>query len=331
MTAGQRTVAVLGLGSIGSRHLEVLRRIPGVEAIAVPARSRKVGAEATAATLAEAVELGATACVIATNTGRHAEDTHAALELGLDVLVEKPLSVGAAEAHRMRVAADRTGRRLFVGYVLRFSASLGCFRAQLGTLGRLHSVRIECQSFLPDWRPERPYRESYSASATEGGVLRDLSHEIDYAGWLFGWPVELEARVENLGRLGIAGEEAADLMWQRTDGCVVSVRLDYLTRPARRRILAAGENGTLEWDALSMSVTLQGLDQPAAVSTIPQTRDELLTSEDQAFLAATNRAAAAPADSRLATAEDGIRSLAICDAARRASASRRREDVDYLS
>ncbi len=37
------------------------------------------------------------------------------------------------------------------------------------------------QSWLPDWRPDRDYRESYSARLDEGGVLRDLVHEIDYA------------------------------------------------------------------------------------------------------------------------------------------------------
>ena len=310
--------------------MDVLRAIPDLDVIAVPARSRVVTNGLTASSLGEAAARGATACVIATNTSRHADDIQTALELGLDVLVEKPLSVDAATARLTCRDVQRAGRRMFVGYVLRFSASLDCFRAQLAGLGQLHSVRIECQSFLPDWRPQRPYRDSYSASATEGGVLRDLSHEIDYGGWVFGWPAALEAQVSNLGRLGIGGEEAADLRWERADGCVTSVRLDFLTRPDRRRMVAAGEHGTLEWNAIAATVTLQRVGHAAEVTTASQTVDQRLRTQDEAFLAAIDGAGRQPADSRLATAEDGVRSLAVCDAARRASASQRREPVDYL-
>ena len=45
----------------------------------------------------EAAEIGATLCVVVTDTGRHAEDAATAAEHGLDVLVEKPLRSTAPE------------------------------------------------------------------------------------------------------------------------------------------------------------------------------------------------------------------------------------------
>ena len=107
-------------------------------------------------------------------------------------------------------------------------------RDLLPQIGAVHAVRVECQSYLPDWRPGSDYRESYSARADEGGVLRDLIHEIDYATWLFGWPVAVTARYGNTGRLGIAAEEWAELAWEAPADVEVSMRLDYLTRPPRR-------------------------------------------------------------------------------------------------
>ena len=50
------------------------------------------------------------------------------------------------------------------------------------------SAHVSCQSWLPDWRPGRDYRESYSARADEGGALRDLVPELDYATALLGRP-----------------------------------------------------------------------------------------------------------------------------------------------
>ena len=117
---------------------------------------------------------------------------------------------------------------------LRFDSSLLLFRKHLTEIGRIRSVRIECQSFLPEWRPGTDYRNAYSARADEGGVLRDLIHEIDYAIWIFG----LRPRSCPLGKpglLGIESDEFADILWEAPSGASVSIRLDYLTRIPRRK------------------------------------------------------------------------------------------------
>lgn len=322
---------MIGTGSIGMRHLQVLRQMANVLPIAIPKRRERIGfledaGFATALDLQGAVRMGATLCIIATDTGQHMLNGLSALEQGLDLLVEKPPATDATIASHLCNRAKQSGRKVFVGCVLRFSRSLNTFRDLLGSIGRLHSVRIECQSYLPEWRPARPYQELYSARANEGGVLRDLIHDIDYAGWIFGWPTALQARVRNLGRLGIEADEAADLMWETPDGCVVSVSLDYLSRPSRRRMRAAGELGTLEWDGIEGTVTLVLTGAPVQVIRSSQTRDEMFLAQARAFIN-TSRGIVDP---RLATGEDGVKALTVCDAARRASDSRREEKVEYL-
>lgn len=327
---GPLTIAVIGTGNIGMRHLDVLRQISDARPVAVPRRPERVCELEEAGYMAvknldEAVCMGATLCIVATDTGRHVEDGVRALESGLDLLVEKPLSTDALQARRIFARATGAERKMFVGCVLRFSQYLNTFRNLLGCVGCLHSVRIECQSYLPDWRPNRPYRESYSGRAGEGGVLRDLVHEIDYAGWLYGWPVALQAMVRNLNRLGIAADEAADLTWETEDGCVISVSLDYLSRPSRRYMRALGELGTLEWDGVKGTVTLALAGEDTKVLSSKQTRDEMLFAQDLAFV----NAARGISEPQLATGEDGVKALAVCDAARRAAETRREEKVDY--
>lgn len=322
-------VAVLGTGSVGMRHLEVLARLEGVRPIAVPTRPerlhelQRVG-YFLASNVEAAAEQGATLAIIATDTARHVEDGLAALAGGCDLLVEKPIGVDAGEARRLCEQASRLGRAMYVACVLRFSDSLNTFRRLLKEVGRLHSVRIECQSYLPDWRPARPYKDSYSARADEGGVLRDLIHDIDYAGWLFGWPSAVQASIRNMGRLGIKADEAAELMWQTRERCVVSLSLDYLSRPSHRRMRASGERGTLEWDGVEGSVTLVLVDSPSRVIRSTQTREAMLLEQTRTFLKATR----GPIDPQLASAEDGVRALAVCDAARLASDNRREVRVD---
>ena len=169
-------VAVLGTGSAGMRHLEALRALGGVWAVAIPMRPErsavlKAAGYPVATGWDEAVRQGVQYAVISTDTGRHVQDGLKAVERGLDVLVEKPIAVDAREARRLCDEASKLGRTVYVGCVLRFSDSLNTFRRLLKEVGSLHTVHIECQSYLPDWRPDRPYQETYAARPEEGGGL----------------------------------------------------------------------------------------------------------------------------------------------------------------
>ena len=323
-------VAVVGSGNMGTRHLETLSRIPECQPIAVPKRSERIAeldrlGYTTAGNLEEATQKGAELAIIATDTGSHVADAPHAITNGLDLLVEKPLAVDSLEAGHLLDCAHELSSSVFVACVLRFSQSLLDFRESLDKLGRLHTVQIQCQSFLPDWRSHRPYLETYSARPHEGGVLLDLIHEVDYAGWLYGWPSAVQARLKNLGRLGIAEEEMAELRWEAPAGCMVFISLDYLTRPPRRQMRAFGEHGTLVWDGIAQSVTFLQQCSPAQIMEYSQTRDEMFADQTLAFVTAKR----CEDDSRLATGEEGYKALAVCDAARRSSQSRSEERVVY--
>ncbi|MBI3565983.1 MAG: Gfo/Idh/MocA family oxidoreductase [Elusimicrobia bacterium] len=293
------------LAAAGARPLAVSRRADA------SAELRAAGFE-TAPDLTAAKALGAEACVVAVETARHAEAAEAAFALGLDALVEKPLAADAAEGRRVAEAARRSGRKAFTACVLRFSPSLALFRARLPEIGSVHAVRAECRSYLPDWRPGRDHREGYAADAAQGGVLRDLVHEIDYAGWLFGFSDAATGSCANLGRLGIASEEVAEVAWRLPGGGTLSIGLDYLTRPARRRLAAHGERGTLEWDALAGTATLSMAGSAPAAASAREDADERFAAQARAFLAALDGAP----DDRLASLDDGVRALAVCDAVR---------------
>ena len=66
-------------------------------------------------------------------------------------------------------------------------------------------------------------------------MLRDMVHEIDYAGVLFGRPDLVGGRLETSGPLDIEAEQAATLLWTTRDRFTVTARLDYVTRPTIAR------------------------------------------------------------------------------------------------
>lgn len=319
---------VLGTGSIGRRHLAVLSEV-GAEVIAVPIRSqRRQELEAqgfvTAASLPEACALGAAGAVIATDTGRHVADTMQAVSLGMPTLCEKPLAPAAAPARTLRRAVERLSTPVYVACCLRFDEGLWRVRGMLEAISPLHSVRIECRSYLPDWRPDREYRSSYAARAEEGGVLRDLIHEVDYALWLFGRPARVRGELANLGRLGIAAEERAEASWTTRDGVGVSIELDYLSRRRVRFLRVAGAGGELHYDLLARRIEVWRAGGEAYPLNDLPPLGQIYPAQARTFLSLLQGGSAG----YLTTMDEGIQALEVCDAWRASAASGRTEEVE---
>ncbi|MFH1400613.1 MAG: Gfo/Idh/MocA family oxidoreductase, partial [Nanoarchaeota archaeon] len=157
----------------------------------------------------------------------------------------------AKDIQRMAASGDD---KVMVGYCLRFHPAIVAMKRWLeeGKIGRLHSMSVSVGSFLPDWRKDEDHRTSYSADpARGGGVLLDLSHEIDYALWFLGddVPRSVAAFTSNQGGLGIKSEEQADLVIKTRDGALVTIHMDYLQRPPSRSCELRGSQGTIVWDA----------------------------------------------------------------------------------
>jgi predicted dehydrogenase len=316
------------------RHLQVLQKRPHVDILACPLRKTrhdelKSRGFQVVMNWDQIRELGITHAIIATDTVRHQEDIQAALEAGCHVLSEKPLTIDMPTAVSIWKQASEAGRLLLVGNCLRFQHALNVFRENLPAIGRIHAVHIECRSYLPDWRPGRDFQKSYSASQEQGGVLRDLIHEIDYAGWIFGWPGTLTGRIRATQTLGIKADDTADILWESPNETVISISLDYLSRPARRQMRAYGELGTLEWDGIEKTVKMFLADGSVQETRSSQSTDDMYLEQDLAFLSQPS-----PSNlplTQLAPAADGVRALAVCDAARMSSVENRWMHVDYPS
>lgn len=123
-------VAVVGTGEFGRNHARVYRELAGAELIGVydqnPQRAAAVAQEFQAPVLQSLEELQgrADAVSVAVPTIAHAQVGCRLLEMGLDVLVEKPMAVDLREADTLLAAARENGRILQVGHVERFNPAV---------------------------------------------------------------------------------------------------------------------------------------------------------------------------------------------------------------
>src|SRR5258708_27021357 len=123
-------VAVVGTGEFGRNHARVYRELEGAELIGVcdenQERAAAVAAEFQTQVLASLDELRerADAASVAVPTVAHAAVGCRLLEMGLDVLGEKPMAVNLPEADALIDAAKRHKRILQVGHVERFNPAV---------------------------------------------------------------------------------------------------------------------------------------------------------------------------------------------------------------
>jgi predicted dehydrogenase len=131
---------------------------------------------------------------------------------------------------------------------LRFHPVLRRLRELLATEPAV-SIQAYVGQYLPDWRPGRDYREVYSSHrAGGGGVLRDLSHELDYLCWLTGGWRRVTALGGALSTLAIDSDDVYAVLLE-TEGCpVVSCEMNYLDRVSRRELILNRNSDTIRAD-----------------------------------------------------------------------------------
>ena len=180
----------------------------------------------------------------------HVEQCVPALEAGLPVLLEKPVSKTLTEAEYLAGAMIRTGTPLLLGYTWRWWPPLSRVQELLAqnSVGAIRYLEFTMSAHLEDWHPGEPLTEFFMSSAElGGGALLDESHWVDLMLWFFGMPESLSARVEKISNLNITSDDNVDMMINFASGLRANLHLDLYGRPHRKSIRFVGEGGTILW------------------------------------------------------------------------------------
>ncbi len=318
-------VLIVGLGSIGKRHLLLARELLPNANIRVlrhkPTSEVPQYSNGCFSSLGEAISFAPQIAVIASPAPFHIDTAQALADVGVHLLVEKPLSPSLNGVTQLLETCHKRGTVLLIGYNLRFSPSLQRFRDLLGerVIGKVLSVRCEIGQYLPAWRPDSDYRLSVSARhGLGGGALLELSHELDYLSWIFGEVEWVKATLCRQSGLEIDVEDSAHLTLgfvPSTDGhrLIATVNLDFIRHDTTRLCTAIGERGSLRWNGLTGEVALfpEGASEWRREFSHPLQRDDSYLAEWQHFITCVIEK-----NVPLVTGEDGLKVLGIIEAAR---------------
>ena len=109
------------------------------------------------------------------------------------------------------------------------------------------------------WRPNRNFRDTVSAQASKGGgVLRELSHELDLAIHLFGKPNNSILRRAKLKYAELDVEDTAIIQAQFGVYSISgTINLDFTRVTPTRTMSISGEYGELIWNLLAGEITIE--------------------------------------------------------------------------
>lgn len=226
-------VGLIGAGWWAAEaHLPALQSHPDAELVALQSRkpekaaklAKQFGAKAALQSAEELLDYpGLDAVVISTTPNVHFAQAKGALERGLHVLIEKPMTMTAAESKELIEIADRKGLSFVISCPWHYTRHgiLARERVARGDLGDIRMISVlmtnftigfyEGKSFAEVYAgadgvdaslvPEiEPNRASYSDPSTSGGgqIYTNASHIFAYLGFLTGLePVEVSARFAN--------------------------------------------------------------------------------------------------------------------------------------
>jgi predicted dehydrogenase len=259
-----KNIAVVGLGSIAKRHRSNIRKIfPFSSIYCVSSSGREVTEYiencdflfGTIEELIDAIEIDFV--IVSSPASHHIVHSIPFVESKIPVLIEKPLAMNLGEVEKLINLRDKVNGIASVAYCLRYSGVLIELHKLIKSkkIGKIHHASIHVGQDLKDWRPDTAIEKSVSANKKlGGGVLNELSHEMDYMIWLMGEVEPLFSRLNYNQRYAMEVEDMADVILQTSNKTLITLHLDFLQQTPQRYCQLITERGRFDINLLDQTI-----------------------------------------------------------------------------
>lgn len=235
---------LVGIGMMGRNHARVLQSIDGIDLVAVADpggdRFNMAGQAQVVDTVAQMLEIGIDAAVVATPTVYHLGTGLELAQAGVHTLIEKPLATDGAECAQLVTAFEGAGLINAVGHIERCNPSLRALRTRLdnGDLGDIYQVATRRQGPFPN-------------RIADVGVVKDLAtHDIDLAAWVIR-STYAKVSAHTAHKSGREHEDLISITAHAANGIVINHLVNWLSPLKERTTVVTGERGTFVADTLN--------------------------------------------------------------------------------
>lgn len=298
---------MIGLGSIGQRHLRNIRREFGDDAEITAYRVRRlqttfsdsmhirenVDLEAeynikTFTALSDALVEKPEICFICNVTSAHIPCALEAAKAGCHIFLEKPISDTMDGVYELEKLAEEKNIKVFVGFQNRYNPAIKLAKKIIenNEIGNIVSVHSEIGERLVTMHAYEDYKTTYMARSDLGGglILNQMVHEIDYLRFLLG-KLDFVSSNGSVGKetLGIDVDDCCNILL-KSGNIPVSIHGDFYQYPPSRYVKIIGTKGKIIADIIKNRLTFVTDDDRKIFEFKEFDRNDMFVSELKALL-----------------------------------------------
>ena len=250
----KKKILIIGFGSIGKKHFQIVNKY-----------KKNFSAIVSSSFLGKKIfktkKNQFFAGIIASPSRNHLKDLKMLIKSETPALVEKPLyfkSLSLKEEKQLLQTIKKNKILIQTAYCLRFHPAIVFLKRfiEKNKKEKILNIQFLTNSFLPLWRTG-DYRKHVSGSKKlGGGVLNELSHEIDLIIYLFGLPKPIISRISNSNNLDINVEDNADIIFKTNFSSNIHMHLDFYSLPERREINIIFKSKKIRVDLINNKVEI---------------------------------------------------------------------------
>lgn len=315
-------IAVIGIGKLGQRHLNVWSQQENVEVVGIVARDQsklqevagRYGLTAFTSLKDLLAETDVDVVDICTPTDTHVEFVKLAAEAKKHIICEKPLALTSAEAEEMIHICEQNNVQLLVGHTLRFFPEYENAKNQIenGAIGRPGVIRMSRGVPYPTKE-----REWYTEERRSGGLFLDLGiHEFEWIQSTFGDVQRVMAKhVKHTEQSGKSIEYGLVTL-RMVDGTIVQVELSWAETKFRSSFEITGNKGMITYNYDDSNPVILDLHEEESQVTLPKSmlgRDPYVRQMEHFIQCLTGKT------DPVVTADDALQAIRIAEAVKKSA------------
>jgi CMP-N,N'-diacetyllegionaminic acid synthase len=241
-------VLIIGYGSIGQKHAKILKKFNCK--IKVLTKQKKIP-YTIINNKSEIIQYNPDYIIISNNTSKHVEYLNF-LEKNFSnkiVLTEKPIS---DKYKKLKLKNNK----YIVGYNLRFHPVIQFIKKEIKKKS-INFISINVSTYLPEWRKNINYEISNSARKNYGGgLILELSHELDYIRWIFGNIKLFYSFNKHISNLKIDTDDILILFGEVNKKIKIIFNMNFFSRINQRSIQIDGKDFSLRGDLIKNHIEI---------------------------------------------------------------------------
>lgn len=258
-----KTILVIGFGSIGKRHTNNILKITDSDVIIFTHRtdidmneffhytSNKHRIQISN-NFTDCLKKSPSVAFITNETNLHIKYAIKLSQAKINLFIEKPLSYSMKNISHLESIVRKNKIKVMIGSNFRFYPPIKKIKNLVKNklVGKIISIQCENSSYLPDWHPYEDYSQGYaSKKELGGGVTLTQIHELDYLLWIFGNVKSFQSLVGKFSELKVNTDDLCTCFLQLKNKIIVELHLDYFSKPYYRRLKIRGSKGTIYWNS----------------------------------------------------------------------------------